>query len=694
MADALIGIGIDLSEVVKAAGQLASTVEGDTEKALREIQRQAIKSAKGIEKAVKAQAREQRKAARDAERAARRAAAEAEKQAQEAREAAKGLAELAGISADKFDKARAVMAGLSTPMGQAAVAATGAALAVAGLAAAFVGAGVAAVSLTRTADDLLDELEPMQEALNIPASAVASIEAANVALDGAAAAGKALVVQLADKLAPAVERTAVLVVKLGLAAGDALSSMGGSAEVVGLAFTSMARAVVGALASPLQSLYDLVDITETIARATGFDDLADRIGGVQRSIGGLGLDAIELAFESVESATRDYDDAARDLLSIVEQTRKAEDKRTTATKAGTAADKAAAEAAKAAADAYRTYERALQAAQAPFVDRSELATLRRLQAALVESASAATLTVEQSAELSAALGQIADRIVEIQQAPTEMETFLAELDAAAAEGAAAFDGLAQHVNDAMSDIPWKGIYARGLVQATVDGVKKAGSVLSTFTGGALDGLLNPAALLGQIGEAAGPKQAKKLAKSMADQAVSFIEALATNIGPFATAIIKKIPDIVVAIAKAAPRIVVEIVKAAPQIAIALVKAIIQAIPVLIRSIVREVKRAVREAVQVGRRVRRRFSDTPGPQRVAQETQVAVAPGDYFVAARTMQGLRAQTGGSASSSSTDVSATMVIDFRDGPARLGVERATSRAVDRRGYGRNTTGRQRVY
>ena len=30
MADALIGIGIDLSEVVKAAGQLASTVEGDT----------------------------------------------------------------------------------------------------------------------------------------------------------------------------------------------------------------------------------------------------------------------------------------------------------------------------------------------------------------------------------------------------------------------------------------------------------------------------------------------------------------------------------------------------------------------------------------------------------------------------------------------------------------------------------------
>ncbi len=65
MADALSGIGIDLSEVVKAAGQLAATVEGDTEKALREIQRQAIKSARNIEKAIKAQAREQKKAAKE-----------------------------------------------------------------------------------------------------------------------------------------------------------------------------------------------------------------------------------------------------------------------------------------------------------------------------------------------------------------------------------------------------------------------------------------------------------------------------------------------------------------------------------------------------------------------------------------------------------------------------------------------------
>jgi hypothetical protein len=304
MADALIGIGIDLSEVVKAAGQLASTVEGDTEKALREIQRQAIKSAKNIEKAIKAQAREQKKAAREAERAARRAAAEAERQAQEAREAAKGLAELAGISADKFDKARAVMAGLSTPLGQAAVAGTAAALAIAGFGAAVVGATVAAVSLTRTADDLIDELQPLHDVLQIDAAAVASIEAANTALDGAAAAGQALVVHLAEKLAPTVERTAFVIVKLGLAAGDALSSMGSGAEAVGNVFGVMGRAVIAALSPPLDMLLDLVDVTETIARATGFDELANRIDGVQRSMRDLPLQAVEVAFEGVCATCR------------------------------------------------------------------------------------------------------------------------------------------------------------------------------------------------------------------------------------------------------------------------------------------------------------------------------------------------------------------------------------------------------
>jgi len=739
MADALIGIGIDLSEVVKAAGQLASTVEGDTEKALREIQRQAIKSAKNIEKAIKAQAREQKKAAREAERAARRAAAEAERQAQEAREAAKGLAELAGISADKFDKARAVMAGLSTPLGQAAVAGTAAALAVAGLAAAVVGATVAAVSLTRAADGLIDELQPLHDVLQIDADAISSIEAANTALDGAAAAGQALVVHLAEKLAPTVERVAFVVLKLGLMAVDSLSNMRIGAEAVNNAFIFMAKVVLRAVATPLAQMMDFVEVTKQIARATGFDELAARIDGVQRSLHDLPMEYVVSEFEDLEIATSDYDAEAKKLIGTVANLRKEQKRKTDATREATEADKAAADAAKAAEAAFKTYEQALAAARAPFIDQSEIAKLQRLQEALIVAAADASLTASQVDELSAALEQVAARIQAVRQ--EQADAFEAERVAAAtaalndyeralqaarapfvddsevarlqqlrqalvdagagatlsAEQTSDLDAALADIDGRIAEIgEGEPTAFSGFISKATDAAKKAGSALSTITGGALDVFANPAALLGQIGEAAGPKQAKKLAKNLADQAIGFVEALADNLGPFVSAIVEKIPDIVTAIARAAPKIVFEIIKAIPQIAIALIKAIGQAIPVLLRSIVRQVRRGIREAVSIGQRVRRRFSDTPGPVRVNRETQVSVAPGDYVVAARTMQGLRAQTGGSApaSTSSTNVAATMVIDFRDGPARLGVERATARAVDRRAIGRNTTGRARVY
>ena len=698
MADALIGIGIDLSEVVKAAGQLAATVEGDTEKALREIQRQAIKSAKNIEKAIKAQAREQKKAAKDAERAARRAAAAAEKQAQEAREAAKGLVELAGIGADRFDKLRAVFAGLSSPIGQVAVAATAGALAVAGLAAAFVGAGAAAVRLVRVGGDLVDELEPMRKVLKIDAAAVASIEAANVALDGAAAAGKALVVQLAEKLAPAVERTAVLVVKMGLAAGDALDSMGGGAQVLANVFVRMGRVLVGAIAAPISSILDLADMLQTVARLTGFDDLANSLDSVNRKLADLTLETVELGFQGAEHATRDYDQAAKDLLGVIVEQKKKQDKRNTSTKQGTEADKAAAEAARQAAKAFTSYERALSAARAPFVDKSEIAVLRRLQAALVESASAAALTTGQARELSQALSQVAGRIEQIQAAQAgAFDPLTSELDAAGADAVSSLDAMSADVAGSMEGIQWGAIYADGLLSATTDAAGKAVDIFTGLASGSLAAVMGPAAgpivaLLEQIGGSGGPKAAKGMARSMANAAIDFVTNLASNIGPFVAAIVKKIPDILTAIAKAIPVIFVEIMKAGPQLGLAIVKGLVQAIPAFIRSMVRQIKKAVREAVQIGQRVRRRFSDTPGPVRVNRETAVSVAPGDYVVAARAMQGIRAQAGGSSSSGSME--ATMVIDFRDGPARIGVERATARAVDRRGYGRNTTGRRRVY
>lgn len=749
MADALIGIGVDLSEVVKAAGQLADTVEGDTEKALRQIQRMAIKSAKGIERANKQAAAEATRAARagmratelaakmlfeaqqqvgseadnaraalarelkeldklaakgaDAakvakaraaiviagekriaraieneakaaaraqEEAAKKAAAAARAQTTEAREAAKGLAELAGISADRFDKIRAVMAGLSSPLGQVAIAGTAAALAVAGTAAALVGAGVAAVELTRKAGELVETLEPFNEVLRIRPQTIATIEAANTALDGAVVVGQKLVVQMAERIAPAVERTALLMVKLGLAASDTLDSMGGGAEAVGDIFGMMGRAVIGALSPSLKLLLDIVEVSKTVARATGLDSLADRLEGVQRKFRDLPLKAVELAFKGVEHATRDYDKAARDLLGVVKQVAEEEKKKEKNTRSSTQADKAAARQAAEAAKAFSIYQRALEAARAPFVDRSELAQLRRLQASLVASAAAAKLNVQQTAELASALSDIAVRINAIQAAQAGMfDPLTDELDRVSTQAAGALDQMASDVQASVENIPWRRVWASSLLESTQDAVSKARGILSTLTGGILGGFS-----IGALLEEAA--KGRKGANALADSAIAFIEKLSKNIGPFIVAIVER----------------------APEIGFAIAKGIVLGVVGLAKAIARAVRRAIREAVSFGRDRqdrRRRFSDTPGPIRVNRETTVTFAAGDRFAAARTDAGLRAQTGrGSGPGGSQQMEAVVVFDVRDGAARIGIERATARAVRRKGYGRNTTGRSRVF
>jgi len=71
----------------------------------------------------------------------------------------------------------------------------------------------------------------------------------------------------------------------------------------------------------------------------------------------------------------------------------------------------------------------------------------------------------------------------------------------------------------------------------------------------------------------------------------------------------------------------------------------------------------------------------------------VAPNDVVVAGRTEQAVRDQMGASMSRSGPTEVVT-VIDIRDGAFRLGMSRATQRELDRRGVGRDTTGRRRVY
>lgn len=688
MADALIGIGADLSALRESLQDIPGLAGKEADAAIRKIQRLSIQASKGVSKAIRQQARENDRAQKAAERAARAAAREAEKQADEAREAAKGLAELAGVSADRFDKLRAVFKGLQTPLGAMAVGGTAIGLAFVGAAAAIVGAGVAVVDLTRSARDLLDEVEPLQDALGISPATVDRIHAANDALDAAAAAGKALAIRMADELAPAVERVAVVALKMGLMTVDALNEMGTGADAVARVFYETGKVILGALAPPLQTLLQLVDTVETVARAAGFDALADSIQSVRRSVTGIPLDIAAAGFERIEVATGDYDDQARALIGTITSLRIAEQKRNDTQQDAPKGDseREAAEAAREAARALGIYTKALEAAQRPFVDQSEIAQLRRLQQALVEAAANTTLTAAQTEELSAALSQLSSRITEIETEP------LRELDASMQDAIAAFESMSIDVDLDVRKETRQALFARAKEIG-----QGAANVIGTLTGGALSSLASPAALL----EAA--QGGAKAGRQMAEQAVDFIEGLAKNLGPFLQALADGIPDIIVALAKAAPQILVALVKSADDIAIGIVKGVAEGVVVLVRTLGRTIRRVVRQALGLDgsdrrqerrqeRRdsMRRRFSDTPGMQRLQRETAMTFAAGDRVIAARSDAGLRAQMGGG----SGPLSVTTVLDVRDGPVRLGMAVAANREIRRSGIGTDSTGRGRVY
>ena len=196
--------------------QQFSQIPGYTDK-------QAAKAAQALEKRMsKAAANTAKQAERAAEKAGRAAAKAADESQRAAIEAGKGLVELAGIPADKFEKFRAVLGGLASPMGQLAVAATGAALAIGGVVVAMAGAATASVAAVRASDELLTKFEKLStvEGFAIPQADVESIRQANAALDAVQSSAERLVVLFAGDVAPSVQAVALEVVKLGLLAGD------------------------------------------------------------------------------------------------------------------------------------------------------------------------------------------------------------------------------------------------------------------------------------------------------------------------------------------------------------------------------------------------------------------------------------------------------------------------------------------
>ena len=304
--------------------------------------KQAAKAAQALEKRMSKAAAD---SARTAERAAEKAAREAAKVAakaqreiidtqREAIEAGKGLAELAGIPADKFEKLRAVMAGLSSPLGQIAVAGVGAALAVGAVATAVAGISAAAVASVRASNELLDKFEALAavEGFAIPAEDVESIRQANAALDSIQVTAERLVVIFAGQVAPSVQTVSVEIVKLGLAAGDVLDGMGSAASVVGNLFNQMGRIVVGSIAPIAQTFLNLADISATLARAAGLDEMARKFERVANAATEIPLEVVELGFEGISIATADYQERAEQLIGTVRKLAEEQDEQTKSSK--------------------------------------------------------------------------------------------------------------------------------------------------------------------------------------------------------------------------------------------------------------------------------------------------------------------------------------------------------------------------
>ena len=354
--------------------------------------KQAAKAASALEKRMsKAAVNTAKAATRAAEKAGRQAARAAEESQRSAIEAGKGLVELAGIPADKFEKFRAVLGGLSSPMGQLAIGATAAALAVGGVAVALGAVATASVSAVRASDELLTKFEKLSsvEGFDIPEEDVESIRQANAALDSVQSTAERLVVVFAATVAPSVEATAVEIVKLGLASGDVLNAMGGGAALVGSAFGMLARLIVSTMAPPIGILLQMSDIAGTIADAAGFDELAEKFRSVSGAVDDIPIDVLEFGFEELSIATQDYQARAEELVGVSRELADAERETKEATDASTKSREKAADATKRQAEQIKAVIAAGKA-RSQQVDK-DLA-LREQNTAIIQKATAVELS--------------------------------------------------------------------------------------------------------------------------------------------------------------------------------------------------------------------------------------------------------------------------------------------------------------
>ena len=659
---------------------------------------------------VEREARGEADALREAERAAKEAAKAAADASRQQREGLKGLGELVGLPVEQIEKFGHAVGLVGGPL---AAMAGGAAIAAAsvGLAAA------ATVGLVRAAIDLEAEVAPLRRdglLPPLPDGYTAQLDEADQAMRGAVVAAKALTAQVGAALAPAVEYGAVVLgdlVTSVMSSGDTLRGFG---QVIRSGVIVWLQTLVD-YALRIPTLYArMAGVVGDALSALGFSDIGGQLRAVsddlvsfKNSIGQTVVDGVISDWTTgVTLMGRQADISGAAIKRLGAAQRSLDDSPAKAT-AGDAEKEAkkAADAQKKAAEAAREWAMQLGMVNAAAQGLEDLGPELENLITLLEQAAAVELD-RVFADLDASVADTTSALRDGLLSPISAAVGAAKDLGQSLSSAAGVD-LSGGLTTAIIGMARDSVEAeRDALAAVADaraGLREA--VASGDAGAIAEARAALAAAKGELEQARPEAFVRGLLDGAADMVQAIVDALPAVVdGLVASApalidgVIGAIPDLIVALAEAAPQIAIDLatalaiqlpiqlLAAAPQIAVSLARGIAEGFVAAASRIKRVVGDIFKEIATGGRADTRTFGDTPGPQRVG-PGGARVSPGDYVVAARSREGLAAQVGGSPQPQAM----TLILDVRDGPVQLGVQRATTRTLRRQGVGRDTSGRR---
>ena len=331
MADSVVKIGADLSELRRELAKLPNLSGDAAQETLIKVEKAVQRAEKASKASTKAIARSQKAAAKATE-----------KSSKDATEGLKALFEFAGGSGEQIEKLTKIMEGMGST---AVVAGAGVLIAVAAIAAwatAIAGAVAGTVKAVQAAEDLEDSLAPFRELEGfegLSPQVWESVQAANSSIEALDTIGTQAAQTLGAELAPVVEKVSFLLVKLGLMGLDAITAMAGMRDMARDAGVFLVQGLMVPVQGVINALNGMVRTLAMAAEAVGADGLAGRLSGAAKAMQqatdaawlvDTALDGLGSGLEVLNELTGEYDERAHKLIDTHTELRNATDETTKA----------------------------------------------------------------------------------------------------------------------------------------------------------------------------------------------------------------------------------------------------------------------------------------------------------------------------------------------------------------------------